>query len=36
MRRRFGMSELLLAVSLFVPQLAWMALLSYLALRLVS
>ena len=35
-RRRFGIVDLLLAVCLFVPQLAWMVLLGYLALSFLS
>ena len=34
--RRFGLREFLLALCLFVPQLTWMVLLGYLALRFLS
>ena len=34
--RRFGTRELLLALCVFVPQLAWMALLVYLGLRVLT
>jgi hypothetical protein len=34
--RRFGIRELLLAVCLFVPQLAWMGFLAYIAFRALS
>jgi hypothetical protein len=34
--KRLGVRELLLAVCLFVPQLAWMGLLAYVAFRALS